>query len=284
MSHRRTVNRALLALVITTALTFGVRQHTSADSDHGHADWNMIGHDITNTRNQPAERRIDPDNVGLLSLNWKLTTAGDISATPAVGRESGKPDAGHGPKELFLYFPDWGGRLWKVHAETGAVEWSHLISEYNGITGSISRTSPALAHGLVLIGDLNGNMMGIDAKTGNKVWLTELDPNPNTIVTTSPVVHANRLYIATSSAGGGPPRQIFRGSMIALDIRTGRIVWQSFVLPDNGNQPGGFAGGAFVNPPAIDLANGLVIGAAGQLYTQPQSVTDCLAADPDDTE
>ena len=281
MSHRRTVNRALLALVITTALTFGVRQHTSADSDHGHADWNMIGHDITNTRNQPAERRIDPDNVGLLSLNWKLTTAGDISATPAVGRESGKPDAGHGPKELFLYFPDWGGRLWKVHAETGAVEWSHLISEYNGITGSISRTSPALAHGLVLIGDLNGNMMGIDAKTGNKVWLTELDPNPNTIVTTSPVVHANRLYIATSSAGGGPPRQIFRGSMIALDIRTGRIVWQSFVLPDNGNQPGGFAGGAFVNPPAIDLANGLVIGAAGQLYTQPQSVTDCLAADPD---
>ena len=47
--------------------------------------------------------------------------------------------------------------------------------------------------------------------------------------------------------------------MIALDIRTGRIIWQSFVLPDNGNVPGGFAGGAFVNPPrsiAFDLKTG----------------------------
>ena len=57
--------------------------------------------------------------------------------------------------------------------------------------------------------------------------------------------------------------------MIALDIRTGRIVWQTFVLPDNGGEAGGFAGGAFVNPPAIDVENGLVYGAAGQLYFQP---------------
>ena len=61
----------------------------------------------------------------------------------------------------------------------------------------------------------------------------------------------------------------FAGSMLALDLHTGRIVWQSFVLPDNGGQPGGFAGGAFVNPPAIDLKHGLVYGAAGQVYTQP---------------
>ena len=91
----------------------------------------------------------------------------------------------------------------------------------------------------------------------------------------------NRLYIATSSSGGGVARQIFRGSMIALDIRTGKIVWQTFVLPDNGGEPGGFAGGAFVNPPAIDVENGLVYGAAGQLYFQPESVTACLAAAPD---
>jgi hypothetical protein len=66
--------------------------------------------------------------------------------------------------------------------------------------------------------------------------------------------------------------------MIALDVRTGRIVWQTFALPDNGGQPGGFAGGAFLNPPAIDVENGLVFGAAGQLFTQPATVTACLAA------
>ena len=101
-------------------------------------------------------------------------------------------------------------------------------------------------------------MMAVDAATGDLRWLTELDPNPNTIVTTSPVVLGNRLYIATSSAGGGAARQIFRGSLIALDVRHRQVIWQSFVLPDNGGVPGGFAGGAFVNPPAIDLENGLV--------------------------
>ena len=80
----------------------------------------------------------------------------------------------------------------------------------------------------------------------------------------------NRLYIVTSSSGAGVPRMIFRGSVIALDVHTGRIIWQTFVLPDNGGVPGGFAGGAFVNPPAIDLENGLIYAAAGQLYTQPK--------------
>jgi polyvinyl alcohol dehydrogenase (cytochrome) len=200
-----------------------------------------------------------------------------VSATPAVIEES---HHGRHGRRTVAFFPDWGGRLWKVDAETGDVIWSRLISEYNDIPNSISRTSPAYARGMIFIGDLNGNMMAVDAATGDRRWIRELDANLNTIVTTSPIVHANRLYIATSSSGGGPPRQIFRGSMVALDIRTGAIVWQTFVLPDNGGLPGGFAGGAFVNPPAIDLDNGLLYGAAGQLYTQPASVTACLAAAP----
>jgi polyvinyl alcohol dehydrogenase (cytochrome) len=232
----------------------------------------MNGHDIANSRSQPGESRIGVRNAARLMPKWVLTTDGDVSATPAVILGKGK---GGG-----VYVPDWGGTLWKVDAETGQVVWSRSISEYNGIPGSISRTSPAYAHGMIFVGDLNGNMMGIDAGTGDLRWITELDANPNAIVTTSPVVHGNRLYIATSSSGGGVARSIFRGSMVALDARTGRILWQSFALPDNGGVPGGFAGGAFVNPPAIDLENGLVYAAAGQLYTQPESVGECLAAAP----
>jgi polyvinyl alcohol dehydrogenase (cytochrome) len=178
---------------------------------------------------------------------------------------------------------DWGGKLWKLDAKTGHVVWSRSISEYNGITTPVpvSRTSPAYGHGMIFVGDLNGNMMGVDAATGDLRWITELDPNPNAIVTASPAILGNRLYIVTSSAGGGAARSIFRGSMLALDVDTGRIVWQTFVLPDNGGVPGGFAGGAFVNPPAIDRENGLIYAAAGQLYNQPASVTACLAAAPD---
>jgi outer membrane protein assembly factor BamB len=43
------------------------------------------------------------------------------------------------------YFPDWGGKLWKLDADTGAVVWSHSISDYTGIPNDISRTSPSPA-------------------------------------------------------------------------------------------------------------------------------------------
>ena len=255
------VRFALLPLLLLASVP-------ALSGDAGETSWRMGGRDVRNTRSQPEEWQIDAFSARRLKTRWVLTTAGDVSATPAV-------------VDGAVYFPDWGGKLWKVDAETGAVIWSRAISEYTGIAGAVSRTSPAFAGGSIFVGDLNGNMMAIEASTGDLRWITELDSNPNTIVTTSPVVHGNRLYIATSSSGGGVARMTFRGSLVALDTRTGRIVWQTFALPDNGGVPGGFAGGAFVNPPAIDIANGLIYAAAGQLYFQPASVTSCLAADPD---
>lgn len=291
-SRNRGRDGNLRGLVLASAIVLVATLPTSADGPSHRSSWPMGGHDVRNTRSQPDESRIDRRNVSRLLPKWVLTTAGDVSATPAVvgGHHEGdrddhgewrgdRHDERSGGGEA-VYFPDWGGMLWKVDAESGRVIWSRSISEYNGIPGAISRTSPSFAHGMIFIGDLNGNMMAVDARTGDLVWITELDPNPNTIVTTSPVVLGNRLYISTSSSGGGVARSIFRGSLSALDIRTGHIEWQTFVLPDNGGVPGGFAGGAFVNPPAIDVENGLIYGAAGQLYNQPASVTACLAAAP----
>lgn len=279
MSRRHPVIHVVVVLIATIVFVSALWKRTSASGANG-AEWLMIGHDVANTRSQPAEILLSPENVDQLSPRWVLTTAGDVSTTPAVSREEVMV-RGRVGRRLVLYYPDWGGKLWKVDAKTGDVLWSRSISEYTGVAGAVSRSSPALVGGAVVVGDLNGNLMAVDAATGDLLWVTELDPNPNTIVTTSPIVHGDRLFIATSSAGGNPGRAIFRGSMIALDVQTGDIVWQSFVLPDNNGEPGGFAGGAFVNPPAIDVEHGLVFGAAGQLYTQPASVTECLAAAPD---
>jgi len=250
---------------------------TALAKEHVKRDWLMTGHDVENSRSQPDSAGVTQGNVARLRPKWVLTTAGDVSATPAVGGD-GHDNGINKPKAV--YFPDWGGRLWKVDGDTGLVLWVRLIADYNGIPNSLSRTSPVLHEGMLFVGDLNGNMMGIDADTGDLRWKTRLDPNPNTIVTTSPIVFDGRLYISTSSAGGGLARQIFRGSMLALDPDTGKVLWQSFVLPDNGGLPGGFAGGAFVNPPVVDEENGIVIGASGQLYTQPASVTSCLTSAP----
>jgi polyvinyl alcohol dehydrogenase (cytochrome) len=57
--------------------------------------WAMGGHDLNNTRSNPAETVLSPSTVGRLALNWTVTTRGDVSATPAV-------------VDGAVYFPDWG--------------------------------------------------------------------------------------------------------------------------------------------------------------------------------
>ncbi|HVQ15451.1 MAG TPA: PQQ-binding-like beta-propeller repeat protein, partial [Vicinamibacterales bacterium] len=171
MSQRRPAIWIVTALAATIVLSFISLQQTSADISGFIPTWRMIGHDSANTRSQPFEARISRRNVDRLSPRWTFTTAGDVSATPAVVNEADK-ERGRGRRRLVAYFPDWGGMLWKLDAETGKVLWSHTIAEYNGIADSLSRTSPAVTNGLVLVADLNGNMMGVDAETGVLRWLT----------------------------------------------------------------------------------------------------------------
>jgi len=151
----------------------GHAQHARAEREtDGHLqrgsrrDWPMIGHDARNTRHQPFERRIGPENAGRLARKWAATTAGDVSATPAVV---------HGA----VYFGDFGGMLWKLDAETGQVIWSHLVSDYTGIAGDLARTSPSVADHTLVVGTLtHPNMLGIDVETGALRWLTQVHPDP----------------------------------------------------------------------------------------------------------
>ena len=47
-------------------------------------DWRMIGYDSEDNRTQRFERRIGVHNVSHLARKWVASTAGDVSATPAV--------------------------------------------------------------------------------------------------------------------------------------------------------------------------------------------------------
>src|SRR5437773_2146061 len=80
--------------------------------------WLMISQDPAGGHNQPLERQIGPLQAGRLAPKWVATTTGDVSATPVVADGA-------------VYFPDWGGSLWKLNAATGQVIWSHLISDYD---------------------------------------------------------------------------------------------------------------------------------------------------------
>jgi polyvinyl alcohol dehydrogenase (cytochrome) len=264
-SDQRRVHFSHVALFVALLMVIAGIVRTWATVNGG-PDWGMIGHDSTNTRNQPFEHTIGPSNVNQLRVKWIATTAGDVSATPAVVNGA-------------VYFGDFGGTLWKLDAATGAVIWSHQVSDYTGIAGDIARTSPSVAGNTLVVGDLkHPDMLGINADTGELRWITQVHPDPKGIMTGSPVLAGDTIFTGVSASGASGPGATFRGSIVALNAQTGRILWQHYSLPDNGGVAGGYAGATMFSPPAVNVPAGLVYGTFGQAYTEPASVAACHAA------
>jgi polyvinyl alcohol dehydrogenase (cytochrome) len=247
--------------------------------DHG--GWRIAGRDLDNSRSQPSERQISTKNVHQLIPKWVFTTGNDVSATPTVAGNS-------------VYFPDWAGNLFAVRADTGRLLWSRKISDYNGRAQSISRISPAIVGDQLIVGDHGGvpwlttgmaidgaHVMAIDRQTGALRWITQVDAHPAAVITGSPVVHGNAVYVGVSSSEEGLavdptyPCCTFRGSMVALDVRTGRILWKTFTLPDNQGLSNAYSGNAIWSPPAIDPRRGSLYIGVGNNYTVPESVLQC---------
>ena len=227
-------------------------------------EWRMIGNDPGNSRNQPLERKIGVGNVNRLAVKWTATTDGDVSATPAV-------------VDGAVYFGDFGGMEWKLDAATGHVIWSRKLSDYTGIDGDMSRSSPALAGDTLVIGDLRAaKMIGIDAKSGDLRWITPLVPDPHAIVTGSPVLAGDTIYVGTSQAGAST----YPGALVALDAKTGQILWRAYSLPNPDGLPDGYWGAVMLGPPSVDVQDGLVFASFKSASGEPAAVKTCNAAAP----
>src|ERR1700730_3510428 len=96
-------------------------------------------------------------------------------------------------------------------------------------------------------------------------------------MTGSPVLAGSTIYTGVSASGASGPDATFRGAIGDLNAQTGRLLWRTYSLPDNGGVPGGYSGSTMFSPPAVDLSAGLVYGTFGQPYTEPASVTACHA-------
>ncbi len=266
-------SRAAWIFAICCTLTFCAFTTASASL----VDWSSGGQNIFGTRSNPFEWNISPSNASKLDTKWTFTTHGDVSATPAVVNGA-------------VYFPDWGGYLNKVDAKTGASIWSHKISDYDGVADGFSRTSPAVSGSTVYIGDQNGgHLIAIDTATGKLRWIQQLDSHPLAAITQSPTVHRGVVYLGVSSkeefAAGNPSYSCctFRGSMNAIDAKTGKVLWKTYIIPDNGGKTGGYSGGSvWGGTPTLDPTTNTVYIGTGNNYEVPQSVHDCQNAHPDD--
>ncbi len=245
------------------------------------ASWPMSGQNAANSHWQPLEKAITPANAATLATKWVFATHGNVSATPTV---SGG----------VVYFPDAGGYLNAVNAQTGALVWQQQISTYDGVSGSYSRTSPAVSGQEVLIGDHSGssvgaNVIAVSRVTGKLLWRTQVDSHPAARITGNPVVAGERVVIGVSSTEEGFAQEAsypcctFRGSVVALNVKTGQLLWKAYTVPANtgpctGHNPPsgcGYSGGAVWSTPAVDTSTGTVYASTGNNYTVPDEAIKC---------
>jgi polyvinyl alcohol dehydrogenase (cytochrome) len=285
----RTRSTERLSVVLILAVVIGAAI-TAQDT----VWWPMAGQNLFNTHSQPAEDQISSANVATLVEKWSLTTAGNVTATPTV-------------YQGMVYVPDMGGQLWAVAAGSGKVRWSRSISSYTGIAGDVSRTSPAIAGDTLILGDgwirnnvtAGAHVFAVDRRNGNLRWLTRVHEHRSAIVTASPVVHDGVAYVGIASKeeglAGTPGYECctFRGAFVALDVRTGRLLWKTYMVPSNSdggdiNGPGYYSGnGVWGSSPVIDAQRGLVYVGTANNFSAPFGVcktpdeTGCEESGPD---
>jgi polyvinyl alcohol dehydrogenase (cytochrome) len=247
-------------------------------SGNGNTRWPMAGHDLQNSRSQPNEKHIDRNAARTLIPKWIFQTDGDVWATPAVAENA-------------LYVPDAAGNLFAIDRKSGMLLWRHAIGDYTGLTNDISRTTPAIVDDVLILGDQGGrlnvlggaNVIAVRRSTGDLLWVTQVEAHPAAVVTQSPVVYQDTVYVGVSSieetyAATTPNYSCcsFRGSMLALDRNTGAIRWKTYMQP--GSEAPGYAGAAIWGSTAvIDPRRNSVYITTGNNYTVPVATLDCQA-------
>jgi polyvinyl alcohol dehydrogenase (cytochrome) len=229
----------------------------------------MFGQNPSNTASNPAGLSVTA--AASLKTKWTFTTGGDVSARAAVVNGA-------------AYFPDWAGNLFAVNAETGKAIWSRKISDYGLAAGTVSRTSPAVANGILYVGTQyvapasptaaqppTGWLLAIDAFSGNLLWKVQPDTtNATPVITASPTVADGIVYVGMTAndefASVNPAFQCCsaRGSVVAVDAFFGFVLWKTMTVPT------GYSGGAvWGSSPVVDPLRGLVFVGTGNNYSIP---------------
>lgn len=232
-------------------------------------DWNGWGVDLVNSRFQPQPGFATAD-LGRLKLKWAYGYRGSyVYGQPTV--ISGR-----------VFTTSSTGRIYALDAKTGCTYWTYDAEASSRTAISISRLpSGSGARSAAYFGDDSSNVYAVDADSGRLLWKVRADPHPWARITGSPKVYRNVLYVGVSSfeivvaADRHYPCCSFSGSVVALDVRDGRRLWQTKMLPpaqptglsDAGTQLSGPAGASVWGSPTVDERRQRLYVGTGNSYT-----------------
>jgi polyvinyl alcohol dehydrogenase (cytochrome) len=246
------------------------------------ANW---GFDKQATHAIPSEvAGLGKDDLHALRLKWAFGFHG-------ANRARSQPAIGGGA--IFVGAQD--GAVYALDRETGCVRWRFMASAEvrTGIVLDQWAARDTDGVPLAFFGDFAGNAYAVEAFTGKLVWKIEADSHEAAVLTGTPTLHDDTLYVPVSSleeaSAASPDYECcsFRGSVLALDAATGEEKWRTWLVGEPVKQPPESDGTAFLGPsgvavwnaPAIDEERGVLYVATGDNYTNPATeLSDAIVA------
>jgi polyvinyl alcohol dehydrogenase (cytochrome) len=260
------------------ALPDGGRCHETAPAPAlDGPQWNGWGNGITNSRFQSAAATaITPENVQNLKLKWAFGFQGAFSANAQPTVVGGRVFVGGGDRKVH-----------SLDARTGCAHWAFS-------TDAAVRTAISVGplegsdDQAVYFGDTIANAYAVNMSTGALIWKTRLDTHQAARITGAPALYSGVLYVPVSSSEeavgsrGGYQCCTFRGSVVALDAKTGREIWKTYTIAEEprptkknamGTQLLGPSGAPVWSAPTIDAKRQALYVATGNSYSNPPADT-----------
>jgi polyvinyl alcohol dehydrogenase (cytochrome) len=269
----------LLALIVYIAPagvenqkpTFEKNCATSTPLKAGPSAWGGWSPNITNSRFQDAKAAgLAAADVPGLKLKWAFNLG-------AVTMTRGQP-AIFGNR---VFTTTLAGDVYAIDATSGCIRWA-----FKATAGIRSGVAVGDANGVpaIFFGDRSAVMYAVNAESGELLWKIRPVEHLLAQATATPQFYKGVIYEGFSSLEeslAADPQAVccsFRGVVVALDAATGRILWESFTVPETarpaaGGKSQGPSGAAIWSTPTIDEQKGALYVATGDNYSDPVTET-----------
>ncbi|GII88780.1 hypothetical protein Ssi03_67700 [Sphaerisporangium siamense] len=182
-------------------------------------------------------------------IRWTFRTGGWITSTPVVADD-------------VVYFGSWDGHVYAVDTRTRQAKWSTYVPfKWTATIGNVL-FNPALANGVLYIGDKNYDLLALNIADGSIRWRM---PTKD-IVDSRPVVADGVVYVGSRDH-----------NVYAFDAATGRLIWKRLTGNAVFSSPAVRDGVVYVGSNdayvyAFDAADGRVLwvhGTGNSVYSSP---------------
>ena len=208
-------------------------------------DWPSYNKTLTSERYSPLDQ-INRKNVGQLTVLCTYDTKNYTSLESGLIMVNGAL-IGTTHSDIFSLDPATCAENWRTHEDVAP----QVMSLNRGV---------AYTDGMLFRGAYDGRVLAYDFRTGKRIWQTPIaDPDRSEMVTGAPVGWNGLIFIGNA---GGDFKGV-KGRVYALDAKTGKIIWEFYLVPKSEGDPARGPQGAspldrstWSNAPGIPISGG----------------------------